>query len=143
MWASLRVGRKTPKCVWRNNEIKAAVRRKEAVYKEVLAAVVEEAKERCMEVCREEKRNVKRSIYQRKKKVNEQFGRKMKEDVNGNRKLFWKVINVKGGKVESYGIIKDGNGRLSQGEDEVRRIYFEDLYNIDSQEEVTVHMCFL
>ena len=40
--------------------------------------------------------------------------------------------------------IKDGNGRLAQGEDEVRRIwneYFEDLYNIDTQEQVAVHMC--
>ena len=35
-------------------------------------------------------------------------------------------------------------GRLVQGKDEVRRIlkeYFEDLYYIDTQEEVTVHMC--
>ena len=31
---------------------------------------------------------VKRCIIQSKKKVNEQFGRKMNEDVNGNRKLF-------------------------------------------------------
>ena len=40
--------------------------------------------------------------------------------------------------------IKDGNGRLAQGEDEVRRIwneYFEDLYNIDTQEQVAVYMC--
>ena len=57
----------------------------------------------------------------------------MNEDVNRNRKLFWKeVSNMKGGKVESCNIIKDGKGRLAQGEDEVRRIwkkYFEDLYN--------------
>ena len=40
--------------------------------------------------------------------------------------------------------IKDGNGRLAQGENEVRRIwkeYFEDLNNTDTQEEVAVHMC--
>ena len=69
----------------------------------------------------------------------------MNEDVNGNRKLFWKeVSNAKGGKVESCSRIKDGNGRLAQGEDEVRKIwkeYFEDLYNIDTEEEVAVHMC--
>ena len=34
------------------------------------------------------KRKVKKCIYQRKKKVKEQFGRKMNEDVNGNKKLF-------------------------------------------------------
>ena len=49
-------------------------------------------------------------IYQ---KVNEQFGREMKENVNGNRKLFWKkVSSAKGGKVKSCNKIKDGNRRL-------------------------------
>ena len=37
-----------------------------------------------------EKGKVKRSIYQSKEEVNEQFGRKMNLDVDGNRKLFWK-----------------------------------------------------
>ena len=44
---------------------------------------------------------------------------------------------TKGGKVESCSRIKDGSGRLAQGEDEVQRIqkeYFEDLYNIDTKE---------
>ena len=46
--------------------------------------------------------------------------------------------------MESCSRIKDGNGRLTHGEDEVQRIlkgYFEDLYNIDTQEQVVVHMC--
>ena len=43
-----------------------------------------------------QRREVKRYIYQSKKKVNEQFRRNMNEDVKGNRKLFWKeVSNVK------------------------------------------------
>ena len=50
----------------------------------------EETKERCMAAYREEKRKAKRYIIQSKKKVNDQFGRKMIEDVNENRKLFWK-----------------------------------------------------
>ena len=58
----------------------------------------------------------------------------MNMDVNGNRKLFWKEVNnAKGGKVESSSRIKDGNGKFSQGELEVRKVwkeYFEDLYNI-------------
>ena len=38
------------------------------------------------------------------------------EDVNGNRKLFWKeVSNVKGGKVKSSSTIKNGDGRLAEG----------------------------
>ena len=64
-----------------------------------MAARDEEAK-RCMEAYRKEKREVKMCIIQSKKKVNEQFVRKRNEDVNGNRKLFWKeVSNAKGGKV--------------------------------------------
>ena len=46
---------------------------------------------------------------------------------------------MKGGKVESYSRIKDVRERLAQGEDEVRKIwkeYFEDLYNVDTQEQV-------
>ena len=49
-----------------------------------------------------------------------------------------------GGKMESCSRIKDGKGRLALGEDEVLRIwkdYFENLYNIDTQEQVTIHMC--
>ena len=66
-----------------------------------------------MEVYKKENRKVKRCIIQSKLKVNEQFGRKRKEDVNGNRKLFWKEVNnAKVEKVESCSSIKDGNGRL-------------------------------
>ena len=54
---SVRVGTRNPKSVWRNDEIKAVVRRKE-----VLAASVEETKGRCMKVYREEKRDVKRCV---------------------------------------------------------------------------------
>ena len=57
--------------MWFNNEIKAAVRRKETAWKEMLTASTEEAKERCMEAFKEEKRKVKRYIYWSKKKVNE------------------------------------------------------------------------
>ena len=44
--------------------------------------------------------------------------------MNGNRKLLWKeVSNVKGEKVESCSRIKEGNGWLAQGEDEVQSIW--------------------
>ena len=47
--ASVRVGGKNQKRVWWNDEVKAAVSRKEAAWKEVLAASNEEAKERYIE----------------------------------------------------------------------------------------------
>ena len=47
-------------------------------------------------------------------------------------------------KEERCNILKNENGRLAQGESEVRKIweeYFEDQYNIDTQEQDAVHMC--
>ena len=106
------MGGNNQKRVWWNNKIKATVKRKEAAWKGELAASDEETKERCMEAYREEKRKVKRCIYQSKKKVN--------EDVNGNRKMYWReVSNAKGGKVKSCSRIIEGNGRLAQREDEI------------------------
>ena len=66
------------------------------------------AKEKSMETYKKEKREVKMGIYQSNMEVNKQFGRKMKQDVNGNRKLFREeVSNVNGGKVEEQRIWKD------------------------------------
>ena len=81
----------------------------------MLAASDEEAKERCVEAYKEEKREVKSCIYQSKNKVNEQFGRKMSEDVNGNKTLFWKEEdrNAKGGKVDCCSRVKDENKKLA------------------------------
>ena len=82
-----------------------------------MAARNEEAKERFMGAYREEKGKVDRCIYQSKNKV--KFGRKVNEDLNENRKYFWKeVSNAKGGKTENCSRIKDENVWLVQGEDE-------------------------
>ena len=48
--------------VWWNDEVKTAFRRKEAAWKEVLAASDEEVKERCME-CTERRRERLKSVY--------------------------------------------------------------------------------
>ena len=96
------------------------VKRKGTAWKEVLRARDENAKQRCLDVYKKEKRKVKRCIYQSKKEIQEQFRRKMNKGVNGNRKLFWKdVSKANGGKVESCSKIKDGNGRLAVKEIEV------------------------
>ena len=90
---SVRVAGNDSKSLWWNDERKTAVRRKEAAWKEVVATSNEEVKERCMEMYREEKRKVKRYIYHSKKKANEKFGKEMNEDVNENRKSFWKEMS--------------------------------------------------
>ena len=70
----------------------------------------------------------------------------MNQDVNGNRKLFWKEVSkANGRRVGSCSRIKDGNWRLTVEEVKVRRIwkdYFEDVYNLDTQEQVAVHICY-
>ena len=53
-----------------------------------MGAKDEIAKDKYTEIYQEEKRKIKGCIYQRKKEVNEHFGRKMNQDVDGNRKLF-------------------------------------------------------
>ena len=63
----------------------------------MLGARDEDAKERCLEVYKEEKRKVKMCIYQKKKEVREHFGRKMNQNVNGNMKFLWKEINKENG----------------------------------------------
>ena len=60
-----KVGGKNLKSVWWNNEIKVAVRKKEAAWKGVLAVSDEEAKERCMEAYSKEKR---KGVYIRAKR---------------------------------------------------------------------------
>ena len=98
-----------------------------------------------MEAHIEEKTKAKRFIYQSKKKVNEQFERKMNDDVNSNRKLHWKEVSkAKGRKVESCSRIKGVNRRVVQGEDEMQKIwkdYYEHQYNINAQEPVGFHIC--
>ena len=48
-----------------------------------------------MEICKEAKRNIKRFMYQSKEEVHEQFGRRMNQDVNANRKLFWEELSTR------------------------------------------------
>ena len=78
---------KNPENVQRNDDVKAAVKRKEAAWKEKLGASDEHVKGRCMEAYKGEKINVKRFIYKSKNEVNNQFGRNMKQDVNGFREI--------------------------------------------------------
>ena len=77
----------------------------------------------CLKDYKEEKRKVKRCTYRSKEEVQEQFGRKTNQYVNGNRKLFLKEVSkANEGKVENCKRIKDRNGRLVPEGAEVRRI---------------------
>ena len=77
MWLSEEKG-KNQKNVWWNYELKAAVKRKE-----VFGGRDEVTKERFMAIYKEEKRKVKRFMYQSKKDVIEQCGKMNNQDVVG------------------------------------------------------------
>src|SRR5678815_3507979 len=82
-----KVGIKNVNSEWWNEEVIQAVKSKKEAWLNVLKANDEVSKERCLEVYKEEKRT-KRCIRRRKEEVNEQFGRRMNGDLQGNRKLF-------------------------------------------------------
>ena len=63
----------------------------------------------------------------------------MNDDVNGNRKLFWKEV-CEGGNVENCSRIKGGKGKLAYGIRRIWKEYFKGLYNIHTQEQVAVHV---
>ena len=46
-----------------------------------------------MEIYKQENGKVRKYVYQSKNDVNEQFRTKMNQDINANRKLFWKDVN--------------------------------------------------
>src|SRR5678815_1668645 len=87
-----KVGSKNVKSEWWNEEVMQAVKSKKEAWLNVLKANDEVSKERCLELYKEEKRNTKRCIRKRKEELNEQFGRRMNGDIQGNRKLFWKEV---------------------------------------------------
>ena len=89
MWLS--ASRRWELKAWWNNQVKGEIKRKDDAWKGMLRARDEDARKRCLEM-----RKIKRFIYQ-SKAVQEQFGRKMNQDMNGNRKLFWKEISKENG----------------------------------------------
>ena len=70
MWLTVSRKWELKKCVW-NDQVKAAVKRKEDAWKEVLGVKDKDARERCFEIYKEENKKVKRRIYQSKEEVQE------------------------------------------------------------------------
>ena len=71
----LQVGIGNPKSMWLNDQVKAAVKRKEDGWKEILGARDEDVQERCLEVYKEEKRKVKGAFIKERRSYNSFKGR--------------------------------------------------------------------
>jgi hypothetical protein len=127
------------------DEVKQAINRKKEAWLKVLQAKDEILKERYMEEYKEERRKTKKCINKRKKEVNEQFGRKMNGDVQGNRKLFWKEVKkIKKDNKVNLQKIMDRNGTFVTDDLDVRRVWrehFESLHNVGGSDEVIVNVC--
>ena len=70
MWLTASRKWEQKKYVW-NGQVKAAVKRKKDAWEEVLGAKDKGARERCLEIYKEENKKVKRYIYQSKEEVQE------------------------------------------------------------------------
>ena len=139
----VKIGNMNVKSELWSEEVKQAVERKKVAFLNVLKANDVISKERCMDVYREERKKTKRCISMRKREVNEQFGKKMNEDIHGNKKLFWKEVRKVGKERNgNFSNIMNRNGTLVTEESEVRgvwREYFENLHKVGSNEEVIVN----
>ena len=126
-------GRKSGNAWW-TNEIKDAVGKKLKAYKRMLQGnVPEEVKERRKREYKACKKEVRRLVKESKERVDEEFGRKLSEKYNENKKLFWKEVKKereegKSGRVR----MKNEDGVTASGSEAVKGVwkrYFERLMN--------------
>ncbi len=85
-------GRRKKGNAWWTDEIKDAVERKNIAYKKMLQSILpEEVKARRKSQYKEWKKKVRELIDESKKRVDEEFGRKLSQIFNEN-KIFWKEV---------------------------------------------------
>ncbi len=78
---------------WWTNEIKNAEERKKKAYKKMLQRnLPEEVKARRKPEYKEWKKRVRELIEESKRRVDEEFGRKLSQNFSENKKLFWKEV---------------------------------------------------
>ena len=140
-----KTGKRAKGSEWWSDEIKVKVAMKERVYMRMLQATNEHEKSRLKEEYKVIKKDVKKMVKRSKKEVNERLGNKMKEDLNGNLKLFWKEVRkINGSDRNTSSRVKDREGKILIGECRARerwREYFMDLLNVTQDMEMNVNMC--
>ena len=88
------------------------------------------------------KRKVKQVIKESKEKVDDEFGRKLSEKFNENKKLYWKEVKKeRGGCKSGSDKVKDKEGNLLSEHEALKghwKEYFEGLMNVESKKEAVV-----
>lgn len=139
-----RVGKRKLNAEWWSEDVRSAIEKKSQAYASTLQNVSREERERRIHEYKKAKNEVKRIIKRSKREANENFGKKLSQDVNGNRKLFWKEVKkVKNEGKESCMGVKGKNGRVLVSETEIKerwKEYFVELYNVGTQEGANVNM---
>lgn len=78
---------------WWADKIKEAIEWKKKAYKKMLQRNVDgEIRERRKNEYKSWNRRMKELVKENKMRVDEEFGRKLSEKLNGNKKLFWKDV---------------------------------------------------
>ncbi len=102
----------------------------------------EEVKARRKSENKEWKKKVKELIGASRRRVDEEFGRKLSQNFSENKKLFWKEVKkVRGGEGVSGVRVRGEDGELVGDESELNQIwkaYFEELVNNGAEGEAVV-----
>ncbi|KAK3889840.1 hypothetical protein Pcinc_006166 [Petrolisthes cinctipes] len=119
---------------WWSEEVKDAVEKKRKAYRRTLQMnVSEEVKERWKREYNVCKRQVKKMVSESKRRVDEEFGKKLSEKFKENKKLFWKEVKRERGEGKSGSVrIKREDGVTVSGSEEVKEVWkrhFDSLIN--------------
>ncbi len=102
----------------------------------------EEVKARRKSEYKDWKNRVRELIKESKRRVDEEFGRKLSQNFSENKKLFWKEVKkARGGEKSGDVKMRGEDGELVGGDSELKEIwksYFEQLMNNEAEGEAMV-----
>jgi len=138
-----KTGRRKKGSEWWSDEVKKGIEKKEDAWKKVLQSGGQEIREQRMEEYKRVKKEVKMIVRKSKKEANENMGKRMTNDMNGNIKLFWKEVKKARGCVANGSEkVKDASGRMLLRDNDVKerwKEYFEELLNVEMQDQIVVN----
>ncbi len=110
---------------WWTNEIKNAVEGKKRAYKKMLQRNLPEGvKARRKSEYKEWKRKVRELIKESMRRVDEEFGRKLSQNLCDNKKLFWKEVKkARGGERDGGVRMRGEDGEYVGDESELKRLW--------------------